>query len=66
MGIYQMVDIFGSNGNALPMGVIGPAVETFNKMPIELLNDNERFVVFNISKIIPGGNVFVAKHSDWY
>lgn len=24
-------------------------------MPIELLNGNERFVVFNISKIIPGG-----------
>lgn len=55
MGIDQVVDSFRGNVDSLPMGVIGPTVETFNKMPIELLNGNERFVVFNISKIIPGG-----------
>lgn len=54
MGIDQAVDSFRGNVNSLPMGVIGPTVEIFNKMPIELLNGNERFV-FNISKIIPGG-----------
>lgn len=46
-----------------PAKAIGPAAKIFNKMPIELLNGNERFVVFNISKIIPGGTVFAAKHS---
>lgn len=40
--------------------------KTFNKMPIELSNVNERFVVINISKIIPVGIVFVAKHSTSY
>lgn len=34
---------------------LGQLWKTFNKMPIELLNGNERFVVFNISKIMPGG-----------
>lgn len=56
MGIDQSVDNFKSAGHSTVTTIaLGQLWKTFNKMPIELLNGNERFVVFNISKIMPGG-----------